>query len=226
MSVILDQKVIEEMVKAGVVYGHKKSKTHPLMRPFIADRRNELELIDPAATLAAIDKAVAFMREKVKSGGLILLVGTLPAARSAIKSFAEEFHFPYVINRWLGGTLTNFDVINKRRLYYENLKSQEEKGELAKYTKKEQLMFGREIKKLAENFEGLKNFTRLPDILFVVDAKEGATAVREANKLKIPIVAIVDTDDDVSQVQYPIFANDHAKSSIEWVINRIKENLK
>jgi small subunit ribosomal protein S2 len=226
MLAVLDEKILSEMASAGVVYGHKKSKTHPKMRPYIAGQKNEIELIDPQATLEALDGAIAFLKEKLKNGGIVLLVGTKPPAKAAIKNFGEEFKLPYVINRWLGGTLTNFKVINERRLYYENLKSQAEKGALAKYTKKEQLQFSRQIQKLAQNFDGLSTLTRLPDALFVVDAKEAHTAIREANRLKIPIVAVVDTDDDVSKIQYPIFANDHAKASIEWVIGKIKEGLR
>ncbi|MEK9194304.1 MAG: 30S ribosomal protein S2, partial [Patescibacteria group bacterium] len=224
-------KTIEEMAKAGVIYGHKRSKTHPQMKPYIAGQKNEFELIDPQATQDALAKAIEFLKEKVKIGGsvekgLMLLVGTLPAAKTLIGDFAREFKFPYVTNRWLGGTLTNFKVINDRRVYYENLKNQKEKGLLSKYTKKEQLEFSREIDKLSQNFEGLHELTKIPDAIFVVDIKEHETAVREAKRTNVPIVAIVDTDDEVTQVEYPIFANDHARSSIEWVIEKIKAGVK
>ena len=226
MPTVLNEETISEMAKAGVVYGHKKSRTHPKMRPYIAGTRNEIEFIDPEATLNALQKATEFLKEKIKAGGLVLLVGTISAAKNAIEEFAHELKFPYVTTRWLGGTLTNFKVLNDRKTYYETLKTRREKGELVKYTKKEQLEFSKEIAKLSKNFDGLANLSRVPDALLVVDIDEHGTAIREARKMRIPIVALVDTDDDVSLVDYPIFANDHAKSSIEWVVGKIKEGIK
>lgn len=226
MATILNEEIISEMAKAGVIYGHKKSKTHPQMRPYIAGTRNEIEFIDPAATLSSLQKAIEFLKEKIRAGGLVLLVGTSPAAKNAIEEFAREFKFPYVTTRWLGGTLTNFKVLNDRKIYYETLKVRKEKGELAKYTKKEQLKFNKEIAKLSRNFDGLANLSKIPDVLFIVDIDEQRTAVREARRMHIPIVALVDTDDNVSLVDYPIFANDHAKSSIEWAIGKITAGIK
>src|SRR3989344_4167858 len=227
-EVKLDESLITEMAKVGVIYGHKKSKTHPRMRPYIACQRNEIELIDPEATLAGLDKAVEFLKEKVKpgGGGLVLLVGSNPAAQAAISDLAKEFNMPYVVTRWLGGTLTNFPVISKRMQYFQDLRAKAEKGELAKYTKKERAKFNKEVGKMTISFEGLIKLTRVPDVLFVVDIDAHSTAVREARRLKIPIVAIVDTDDDPDLVSYPIFANDHAKASIEWIINKIREGIK
>ncbi|KKU90803.1 MAG: 30S ribosomal protein S2 [Candidatus Jorgensenbacteria bacterium GW2011_GWA1_48_11] len=214
------------MVKAGVIYGHKKSKTHPRMRPFIAGNRNEIELLDPEAIFGGLAKAILFLKEKVKAGGSVLLVGTNPAAKSSVLSFAQGFKLPYVVTRWLGGTLTNFAVLNKRKQYYNDLKVKKESGALAKYTKKEQLEFSNEITKLAKFFDGLENLARLPDAIFIVDIKEHETAFREAKKTNVPVVAILDTDDDTDDVAYPIFANDHSKSSIEWVMEKIKEGIK
>lgn len=221
----INDELIKEMANLGVIFGHKKSKTHPRMRPYIGASRSEVEILDPQATLNGLAKAIAFLKEKTKDGGLIILAGALPAARTAIKEFAEKFNFPYVTTRWLGGTLTNFKVIGQRLAYYQDLKAKKESGELGKYTKKEQLKFNEQIKKLAEVFEGLVNLKRLPDAVFVVDIKEHDTAVREARRLKIPIVAILDNDDDPELVDYPIFASDHAKSGIEWVMAKIKEGL-
>ena len=221
----ISEELIKEMANLGVIFGHKKSKTHPRMRPYIGASRNEIELLDPQATLAGLAKAIEFLKEKVKSGGLVVVVGALPAAREAVKTFAEKFNFPYVTTRWLGGTLTNFKIINQRLVYYQDLKAKKESGELGKYTKKEQLKFNEQIKKLAEFFDGLINLKRVPDALFVVDINEHDTAVREARRLKIPIVAIIDNDDDPELVDYPIFASDHAKSSIEWVMAKVKEGV-
>lgn len=222
----IDEAKITEMAKVGVIYGHKKSKTHPRMRPYIAGQRSEIELIDPEATLFGLEKAVEFLKEKMKPGGLLLLVGSNPAAQSAILAFAKELDMPYVVNRWLGGTLTNLSVISKRMQYFQDLRAKAEKGELTKYTKKERAKFNEEVGKMTISFEGLLKMTRIPDALFIVDVEAHSTAVREARRLKIPIVAIIDTDDDPDLVDYPIFANDHAKSSIEWVVNKIREGIK
>lgn len=226
MDITLDETVLSEMAEFGVIYGHKKSKTHPFMKPFIIDNRNEIELLNPEEVISSLGKAVEFLTSKMKQGMLLLLVGTSPSAKGEVEKFASEFEFPYVINRWLGGTLTNFKVINKRNSYYQDLKEKRDKGELAKYTKKEQLRFSREVEKLKRNFEGLIRLNRLPDVLFIVDIQKHDIAVKEARHLNIPIVAIIDTDDDPRLVQYPIFASDHSKKGIEWIIENIKKNLR
>lgn len=217
----LNAEIVKEMANMGVIFGHKKSKTHPKMKPFIGGQRNEIALIDPEATLDGLDKAISFLNERIAQSGLILLVGTSSAAKDGIKNFASEFKFPYVISRWLGGTLTNFKMINQRQIYYQELKAKKESGEFSKYTKKEQLQFNEQIKKMANFFDGLENLKRIPDGIFIVDIKEHETALREARQLGIPIIAIVDTDDDPTLVNYPIFASDRAKPSIEWVIGKI-----
>ncbi len=215
-----------EMAQSGIFYGHKKTKTHPKMKDFIGGRRNEIELLDPEAMVRSFNKAVDFLKEKVQNGGLILFVATQPAAKELMRTMAEEWRMPFVDFRWLGGTLTNFGVMKKRIDYYETLKVKKESGELAKYTKKEQVQFSKEIGKLSRNFYGLKNLTRLPDVVFVVDSVIHKTAVAEANKLHVPVVAVIDTDDDPDLVQYPILANDHARASVESILSLIKEEIK
>lgn len=214
-----------EMAKLGVLFGHTRSKTHPRMRPYIGATKNEMDLIDPEATLAGLAKAAEAMKGVVEKGGTILSVGTSASAREAVEAFAARFKFPYVTRRWLGGTLTNFTVITNRIKHYLDLKEKKETGALAKYTKKEQLKFAEEIAKMAQTFRGLEGFTKRPDMVFVVDANLHLTAVNEAKKMKIPVVAIIDTDDDPDLVTLPVFANDHAKSSIEWVMGRIADVL-
>jgi len=226
MDININNEILEIMAKAGVMYGHKKSKTHPKMKPFLGGRKNEIELLSPEATLETLAKAVEFLKEKKKNGGLVLCVGTLPAHRQAVQSLAEAFNFPFVISRWLGGTLTNFKIIRERFLYYAGLKSKLEKGELSKYTKKEQLDFSEQIKKMSKFFDGLTNLSRIPDALLIVDINEHSTALREAKRIKIPVIALVDSNDDPTAVDYPIIANDHAKASIDWVLQKISENLK
>lgn len=219
------EEIVLEMAKLGVLFGHTKSKTHPKMRPYIGATKNEVELIDPEATFAGLAKAIETMRSVLEKNGTILCVGTAPSARPAVEMFAARFRFPFVTGRWLGGTLTNFSVITARVKYFLEMKEKQATGGLSKYTKKEQLKHSEEIGKMARTFRGLEGFQKHPDLLFVVDAKEHSIAIAEAKIAKIPVVAIVDTDDDPSAVEYPIFANDHAKSSIEWVVGELLKVL-
>lgn len=215
-----------EMIKVGVILAHTKSKTHPKMKPFIAGNRNEVELLSPEAVMESLDQAIAFLRGVLMKGGLVLAVGTTLPAKQGISEFAKEFAFPFVTVRWLGGTLTNFKVITTRLKYFEDLKVKREKGELQKYTKREQLEFDKEIAQMSKIFTGLQDLSRMPNAVFVVDAHEHAAAVREAKRLGIPVIAVMDSDDDPNTVKYPIIASDHAKSSIEWVLNRVREGIR
>ena len=222
----INNDLLQEMAKAGIFYGHKKTKTHPRMKPYIGGRRNEIELLDPETVLDSLDKAGKFLKEKLMPGGLVFLVGTKPAAKDSVKALADELKMPYVIFRWLGGTLTNFKAINQRSTYYQDMKGKLERVELSKYTKKEQLDFAKENQKMSRSFEGLALLNRLPDALLVVDPGENKTAVAEARKMKIPVIVIMDTNDDPVLMEYPIFANDHTKSSIDWIFGKIREAIK
>lgn len=222
-SMNLDSDTVLEMANAGVLFGHRKSKTHPRMRPFIGGLKNEIELIDPEATVTALKAAEEAIGGVVERGELILTVGTLASARGAVERFAQALGFPYVTNRWLGGTLTNFKVITDRVKYYHELMEKKASGELAKYTKKEQSQWSKIIGKIAKDFSGLSALTHLPQLLLVVDPRTHETAIKEARTMKIPVVAILDTDDDPQGIAFPIYASDHAKSGIDWVMNVLTE---
>lgn len=221
----ITSEIVSELVSAGVIAGHKRSKTHPKMKPFIAMNRNEIDFLDPDTTIASIDEAVEFIASRLGPDDFMLCVGTTVPAHNAILTFAEHFKFPYVITRWLGGTLTNFKVINDRMKYYVDLKIKKEKGELDKYTKKEQLKFAEKIIKLSVSFDGLLRMGRLPSILFVIDPQANDTAVKEARLLNIPVVAILDTNDNPKEITKPIFANDHTAQSIAWVMEKIQSGV-
>ena len=221
----ITSEAVSELVSAGVIAGHKRSKTHPKMKPFIAMNRNEIDFLDPDATIASVDEAIEFIASKLGPDDFMLCVGTTVPAHEAILSFAEHFKFPYVVTRWLGGTLTNFKVITERIRYYVDLKLKKEKGELDKYTKKEQLKFAEKIIKLSVSFDGLLRMTKLPAILFVIDPKANDIAVKEAVLLGIPVVAILDTNDNPKEVTRPIFANDHSKQSIAWVMQKVQAGV-
>lgn len=223
----VDEGVMKELTEIGVLYSHKRSKAHPKMRPFVGTNRHEMDILDARAVLDSIEKAGSFLENIIsdKKEGLVLFIGTSAPAKDIVESFSKEFKQPYVVNRWLGGTLTNFDMIKDRIKYYEDMKKKQKEGKFDKYTKKEQLDFANEIKKLSYNFDGLVNLGRLPDALFLVNIKIEDTALKEAKKLGIPVVAIVDSNDNPDEVDYPVIANDHNKSSIEWVLNALKDKL-
>ena len=221
----IDPLILEEMVKAGVLYGRKKTKTHPKMKPFIFTTRNGIEILDLPKTMQALEKAAEFWKEVAKKGGLILVVGTKPAAQELTENFAKKFSISFVIKRWLGGTLTNFKTISKRIQYYMNLKSDKATGKLEKYTKKERVEFDKEIERLNGFFVGLERLARLPDVLVIINANEHITAIREAKRLKIPIVAILSTDTDPELANYPIPANDNSKTSIAWILGKLEAKI-
>lgn len=218
-----DLQELEEMMKAGLSFGHKKSKTHPRMKPYIFATRNGIEIIDLVQTLQLLEKAMEFLKSKLAEKGIILLVGTTPAAKDIVEKFAGKTGFPYVTERWLGGTLTNFKTLSKRISYFKKLKADRGSGKFDKYTKKERLDIDREIEKLTIKFSGVENMEKLPDVLFVVGVSHHLTAVREAKRMKIPVIAMVNTDINPEIVDYPIPANERSRLSIEWILSKLEE---
>ncbi len=223
-ELILDPS-LKEIVDAGVFYGRKKSKTHPRMRPFILATRNEMEIIDLAKTKHDLAAALAFITEKIKHGGKLLFVATQPAA-SSVKELAREFHLPAVTERWLGGTLTNFRVIMKRLDYYKKLKSGWASNAFEKYTKKERVGIERELGNLHELFADLEPMEELPDVLVVIDPQIHTTAIREARRLRIPIVAFANTDSDPDVLDYPVAGNTKARTAIDWFFGKLREAIR
>lgn len=216
--------VLEEMMKAGLFVGRRSSKTHPKMRGFILGIRNKSSLIDLEETLKMLEKAMEFIKTKAaEKEGNILLVGTAPVAKNSVEKTAKQLDLPFVTERWLGGTLTNFKTLSKRIVYFKKLKSDKEAGRLDKYTKKERLDIDRQIQKMTTMFSGVEKMESLPAALFVADVNAHLTAVREARRLKIPIVGIMNTDTDPELVDYPILANDRSKVSIDWILARLEK---
>lgn len=212
-----------ELLKAGVHFGHKTSRWHPKMAPFIFGERGGVHIINLEETQARLARAFEFVRILGREGKKILFVGTKKQAAALIKKYAEEAGAPYVDNRWLGGTITNWGELYKLIRSYLDLKGQQERGELGKYTKKEQLEFSKDITKKAQLIGGISSLTKVPDALFIVDVKHEETAVREANQKKIPIVALCDTNANPDMVQYPIPGNDDAVKSIEMIVKLMAE---
>lgn len=216
----------EQMLEAGVHFGHKTSRWHPKMAPYIYTSKGDVHVFDLEKTLAKLDQALTLMSGALAKGGVILFVGTKPVAKKFIKETAEALNMPYANERWLGGTLTNFRTINKRLQYYRELLEQQATGGWDKYIKKERVQLQKKLDKLHRQLEGIKNLVRLPEVLFVADAKVDISAIREANIVKIPVIAICDTNVDPSKIDYVIPANDDASSSLKILAEAIVNNLK
>ena len=219
--------VIKEMINAGLVYGHKKSRTNPKFKKFVFTIRNGMEIIDLSKTLSMIELAAQFLKDQIKEGKMILFIATQPAAWDVIEGLAKKFNMPYVKNKWIGGLITNFKILSGRIEHYKKTQTGMEKGEYGKYTKKERVVISKDVAKMKKMFGGLENLTKSPDAIFLIDTsiKGHNTAMREAIRMKVPIIGIIDSDDNPDMINYPIPANDHAKMSIEWIINKIQSKL-
>ncbi len=211
-----------EMMDAGVFYGRKKSKTNPKMRQFIIANRGGIEIINLQRTSEMLEAATAFIKEKVRSGGLVLIVGAIPAAEARVVEIGKKFSMPYVSSRWVGGAITNFKIISKRIEYLKKLRADFASGALDKYTKKERLELEREMRRLEELMGGLENMTREPDAIIMIDPVVHTTAIREARLKKIPIVALANVDANPDEVDYLVPGNDKAKRSIDWFLGNIE----
>ncbi len=225
METQVDQKKIQEMLQCGLQYGHPKSRSHPKANPFIISTKNNVEIINLEITYFKLQEAIEKMRKVINSKGLILFVPSFPTNIPLIQNLAKLLNQPYISEKWIGGLLTNFKTITERIKYYEELKQKSLKKELDKYTKKEKMKLELQLQDLENKFEGLVNLSRKPDLLFIVDPQYNKTAVNEAIQSKIPIIAILDNDDDPTPIHYPIPANDSSISSVKWIVEEIKNNL-
>lgn len=217
---------VEEMLKAGMHFGHRTSKWHPKMAPYIFTSRNGVHVIDLSKTRKQLKIALDFIEKSVAEGKTILLVGTKTQVKDQIKKIAEEVGVPYVNEGWLGGALTNFAIIKKAISKYVTLRAEKEAGKLDKYTKKERLEIDREIARLEKKVGGLATLTKTPDLIFIWDIKEESTALTEAKKKNIPVVAICDTNVNPQNVDYVIPANDDATKTIKLILNMVAETIK
>lgn len=216
-----DKKQIEEATKAGLCLGHRTSQTHPNMKPFVLMEKQNIHIIDVEKTIKKLQEAIDFIKKAKKEGKTILIVGTKIQIKGLTKKMAQECKILYVTERWLGGTLTNFETIKKRIDYFKELKERN----LEKYTKKEKLEFEREIEDLQLKFGGIEQMEKLPDVLIVLDVKKDNLVVREAKKKGIPVIGIVDTNVNPEPIDYPIPANDDKISSVEYILNQFKKAL-
>lgn len=215
-----------EMLKSGVHFGHQKKFWHPKMKPYIYTSRGGLCIIDLEQTQEKLKEALEFVEKIVGQNGKILFVSTKRQAQVIVRKAAENLGMPFMTERWIGGTLTNFEVISKLVKRLKDLRSKKEKGELEKYTKREQLRFTEEIDTLQKNVGGIEGLEKLPQAMFVVDIKKEKTAIREAKNKKIPIIAMVDTNVNPELVDYPIPSNDDATKSIKLIVGVIEDAIK
>ncbi|MDQ5883531.1 MAG: small subunit ribosomal protein [Patescibacteria group bacterium] len=212
---------LQEMIDAGVHFGYTKTRRHPSAKPFIFDTKNKIDIIDLDKTADLLKKAEEFAAALAKDGKKILFVGTKAEAGELTKNAADTLRMPYVTNRWIGGTLTNFTEIKRRVDILVDLKDKKAKGQLEKYTKKEQSDFSRQINKMEGYFGGLVGMDKKPDAIFIIDVKKEINAVKEAIQLKIPVITISSTDCDISEIDYPIVANDSAILSLKLLVDKI-----
>ena len=227
-SVKIDKEIpdLEEMLKAGVHFVHRTSRKNPKMDQYIFTVRNNVHVIDLKKTQEKLKQALEFLQKIKLKKEIILFVGTKIAVKEITQKTAQEVKMPYVTEKWIGGTLTNFGVISKRLEHFRDLEKKKNTGELKKYTKKEQHEFGIELQKLSRQFSGIKEIIKLPDVLFVVDTYKEKLAVKEANMKNIPIVGLCDTNADPSIIDYPIPSNDDAISSLRMILGAVAKVLK
>ena len=218
---------VKEMISAGVHFGHQSKYWNPKMRPFIFTTYKKLHIINLDKSIERFKSASTFIEKLAKNNSKILYVGTKRAAREIIQKHATDVEMPYVNNRWLGGMLTNFDTVKKSIQKLENLQRHLERSKLLEdMTKKETLSVKKQITKLEKNLAGIKHLEKLPDALFVIDTRYEKIAIQEANKLNIPVIAIVDSNNSFDGVDYMIPGNDDSMSSIELFVSEVSKIIK
>jgi small subunit ribosomal protein S2 len=223
-EVVKTEKALEELFKAGAHFGFVKGRRHPSVSPYIFGSKNKVDIFDLEKTQEGLAKASEFVTKLGETKAPILFVGGKNEAQNIVRDIADKIDMPYCAGRWVGGTLTNFGEIRKRVEMMLNLISQKEKGELVKYTKKERLLIGKKIEKLQKMYWGIKDMSALPKALFIVDPRYEETALKEAQGLNIPVIALCGSDNNISEVDFPITANDSNIASIRYFVDKIAES--
>jgi small subunit ribosomal protein S2 len=216
---------MKTLLEAGVHFGHQTRRWDPRMRPFIFTERNGIHIIDLQQTVRRLDEAMSFVRQQASEGKTMLFVGTKKQAQDTITEEATRANMPYVNQRWMGGTLTNFSTILTRLRRMEDLERRKEAGEFEQLPKKEAIRLDDELEKLQRMLGGLRKTYRLPDMVFVVDPHREAIAVAEANRLKLPIIAMVDTNCNPQTIDWPIPSNDDAIRAVRLIAGKIADAI-
>jgi len=214
---------MKALLESGVHFGHRTHKWHPAMKPYIFTERNGIHIIDLQKTVKALEQSYAMVRDTVAEGGYVLFTGTKRQAQDTVRDEAIRAGMPYVTNRWLGGMLTNWRTIRQRINELDRLERMRDRGDFERITKKEALLLSRKIERLDVLLGGIRNMTRLPELLFVIDVRREATAIHEANLLGIPVIAMVDTNCDPRDVDYVIPSNDDAIRAIKLLVGKMAE---
>ena len=212
---------LEELLEAGVHFGHQVRRGHPRMRTFIYGAKEGVHIIDLTKSEEYLKQACEFVYNLGKENKVLLFVGTKKQARPIVEELAVKLQAPFLVERWIGGFLTNFEAISKNIKRLKDLKEAKVQGELKKYTKKERLLLDRQIANLEKDYKGVLDMAVLPDAIFVVDAVSDNVGVREANSLNLPVVAIADTNCDPTKIDYPIPGNDDAIKSIKILVEAV-----
>ncbi len=213
--------IVEEMFKAGVHYGYSKTRRHPSVSSFIYTTKNKTDIIDLEKTAKMLDTAVEFIKDLGSKNKIVLFVGTKPEAAEIMKSSAEALNMPYVTERWIGGTLSNFTEIKKRIAELETYQKDHKSGELEKYTKKERVVMAKKMEKLAKYYTGLLSLKKAPDAIFIIDAKAEHISATEARKSNVPVISLMNSDSNIKGIDYPIIGNDTGIPSIKFFVNAI-----
>jgi small subunit ribosomal protein S2 len=214
---------MKDLLESGVHFGHRTNRWDPRMKPYIFTERNGIHIIDLQQTVQSLERGFNLIRDTVANGGNILFVGTKRQAQETIQMEAERCSMPYVMERWLPGTITNWSTIHQRIMELERLEKMRDTGEIDRLVKKEGLMIEREIKRLLVHLSGIRHMNGLPDLLFIVDIMRESTAVHEANLKGIPIVAMVDTNCNPTDIDYVIPANDDAIRAIKLMVAKVAD---
>ncbi|OGI46968.1 30S ribosomal protein S2 [Candidatus Nomurabacteria bacterium GWB1_40_6] len=221
--------IVEKMFKAGAHYGYSKTRRHPSVSKYIYATKNKVDIINLEKTTIMLESALLFIKNLGAQNKTLLFVGTKPEAKVATKDMAESLNMPYVTERWIGGTLSNFTEIKKRITELENYRKDSTTGGLDKYTKKERVVMAKKMEKLTRYYSGLIGLKKAPDALLVIDARSEHIAATEARKSGIPVIALVNSDSNIKSLDYPIVGNDAGIPSIKFFVtaigNAYKEGL-
>jgi small subunit ribosomal protein S2 len=221
----MEDLTFERLRKSGAHFGHVTSKWNPKMKPYVFMKKNGIHIIDLKKTRKGIAEACSFLRDIVQKGGNVLFVGTKSQVKEVIREEADRCEMYYVVERWLGGTLTNFSTIKKSIRHLKKLEKMKSQGYHENLTKKEKISLERERIKLADLHRGIKNMKRSPDALVVADAVDNDIAIKEANKLDIPVIALADTNADPTLIDYPIPCNDDSVKTTQLIVSKLADTI-
>ena len=216
----------EEMLAAGMHLGRKKSVFNPGMKQYIYTVKDGFHIIDLVKTQEVLIQTIAEIQKIIEEGKQVLFVGITKQSRDTIKELADGLDMPYVQDRWVGGTLSNFKTITLRVKYLKDMEEKLKSDEMAKYTKKERLGFEREYQKMENKFGGLRKMSKLPELIFVTSAKDSIVAIREANKIGVRVAGVTNTDANPKLLTFPIQASDSSKKSVQLILETIKNSVK